>query len=199
MGIEIKLKKCNKCKEDFEPTLENFAANKKNPDGLQYHCRSCQEEYKRQWRKRYKEEHGESDGSRYSRAHREDQAKHRAEYVERNRRIVLNIKGATPCKDCGKFFPPVCMDFDHIRDTKKSSVSKLMHTGASVEKLMEEIRKCELVCANCHRIRTDQREKPWTEDLRVYDRSDWFPIEEQPATFAWVMDAWWSDDNASGY
>lgn len=61
-----------------------------------------------------------------------------------------------PCQDCGGRFPPECMDFDHVRG------EKLFGIGANVSKvplakLMAEIEKCELVCANCHRIRTKRR------------------------------------------
>ena len=63
------------------------------------------------------------------------------------------IKQRTPCMDCGGSFPPECMDFDH-RDPS----SKRMPVSKAVEKswktLLEEIEKCDLVCANCHRVRT---------------------------------------------
>lgn len=56
--------------------------------------------------------------------------------------------------DCGKRFPTVCMDFDH-RDpsTKKHNVSRMTVRG-SERLLLDEIAKCDLVCANCHRVRS---------------------------------------------
>lgn len=62
-----------------------------------------------------------------------------------------------PCYDCGGRFPPECMDFDHVRGEKSFSVG----TGRtrSQEALTLEIAKCDIVCANCHRIRTKVRGK----------------------------------------
>lgn len=45
------------------------------------------------------------------------------------------------------------MDFDHRNPaTKKANVARLKHK--STEGMLAEITKCDLVCANCHRIRT---------------------------------------------
>jgi len=49
------------------------------------------------------------------------------------------------------------MDFDHLDPkTKVVKVSALIFEG-SRQLLLDEIAKCELVCANCHRERTHQR------------------------------------------
>lgn len=63
-----------------------------------------------------------------------------------------------PCADCGNKFPFPCMDFDH-RDgtTKTRNVAILVGDGYSKTRILEEIAKCDLVCANCHRIRTQNR------------------------------------------
>lgn len=50
------------------------------------------------------------------------------------------------------------MDFDHVRGKKKAGISALAHAG-DLKSLLEELKKCEMVCANCHRIRTDLRRK----------------------------------------
>lgn len=69
-------------------------------------------------------------------------------------KLMLNQLKADPCMDCGGKFPPYVMDFDH-RDpsTKICKVSSLVYSS-SEQLLMAEIAKCDLVCANCHRIRT---------------------------------------------
>lgn len=66
---------------------------------------------------------------------------------------------AAPCLDCGLAFDPICMDFDH-RDgeTKHKGVSEMVKLpGFSIEQVLAEIEKCDLVCSNCHRIRTRNR------------------------------------------
>ena len=73
----------------------------------------------------------------------------------RNTTILKSLKSA-PCLDCDKTFDPIQMDFDHVRGTKIDNISNLVH-HSSRKQLLEEIAKCELVCASCHRIRTHGR------------------------------------------
>lgn len=49
------------------------------------------------------------------------------------------------------------MDFDHVTGTKLGEISNLIHGGQSWGRIATEIDKCELVCANCHRVRTWRR------------------------------------------
>lgn len=83
-------------------------------------------------------------------------------YLERNARkrqervaFVHNMKDRTPCADCGQHFPYYVMDFDH-RDDKEALVSTLVNSGG-MARLLAEIEKCDIVCANCHRERTFRR------------------------------------------
>lgn len=69
----------------------------------------------------------------------------------------LNALKSGPCADCGGSFPPECMDFDHVRGEKIAGVSQLL--TRSRHKAVAEIAKCELVCSNCHRIRTKARRR----------------------------------------
>ena len=71
----------------------------------------------------------------------------------RNANVLIVRKAKdVPCIDCGKRYPPYVMDFDHVNGEKKFNVGKF---GAlSTERVLAEIAKCEVVCANCHRIRT---------------------------------------------
>lgn len=71
----------------------------------------------------------------------------------RNDEIILRYK-AVGCKDCGEM-NPIVLDFDHIEDNKLANVAELR--GNSIEKLIAEIEKCDVVCANCHRVRTYNR------------------------------------------
>lgn len=69
---------------------------------------------------------------------------------------VEAIKAAASCADCGGSFPPECMDFDHLGD-KVDGVATMVSRTKPWEEIEAEIAKCELVCANCHRIRTKRR------------------------------------------
>ena len=68
---------------------------------------------------------------------------------------VTSLKEGNPCKDCGVTFPPVAMDFDHVSGDKMLNVSSMRHLAWGA--VLAEIAKCELVCANCHRVRTWQQ------------------------------------------
>lgn len=61
---------------------------------------------------------------------------------------------SVPCADCGNNYPYYVMDFDHKSD-KVFNISR-SHT-VSKQALLEEIDKCDVVCSNCHRIRTHNR------------------------------------------
>jgi hypothetical protein len=74
---------------------------------------------------------------------------------QKTRDEVRQYKESNPCKDCGKYYPYCVMDFDHLGD-KKDIVSVLANKG-SRKQVWEEIEKCDLVCSNCHRIRTHNR------------------------------------------
>jgi len=69
---------------------------------------------------------------------------------------IRDLKENSPCRDCGKFYPYYVMDFDHVRGKKHANVMELIPT-LSKKKIDEEIAKCEIVCSNCHRIRTHVR------------------------------------------
>lgn len=58
-----------------------------------------------------------------------------------------------PCVDCGIQYHPVCMDFDHVRGEKAFNLGAGMSDGLGIEKLRAEIAKCDVRCANCHRLR----------------------------------------------
>jgi hypothetical protein len=75
--------------------------------------------------------------------------------------IIQAIKSNTPCADCGMYYPYWVMDFDHVpeRGSKSGPMTRFV-SGHSVGKLMAEIAKCDVVCANCHRNRTHRRSDP---------------------------------------
>lgn len=78
--------------------------------------------------------------------------KHRAYLVK----YIQELKASTPCMDCKESYPYYVMDFDHVRGRKHKNVMELIPT-LSKKKIDEEIAKCEIVCSNCHRVRTHNR------------------------------------------
>ena len=68
---------------------------------------------------------------------------------------LAEIKQASGCVDCGED-NHIVLDFDHLRD-KKYNISRMIHDGFSWAAIKKEIAKCEVVCANCHRVRTHDR------------------------------------------
>jgi 5-methylcytosine-specific restriction endonuclease McrA len=82
--------------------------------------------------------------------------------IERQQRARAEKKAAVdaakdkPCTDCGHRFPVVCMDFDHLH-SKEECIAILLQRNAPLERILAEIAKCEVVCSNCHRIRTATR------------------------------------------
>ncbi len=82
-------------------------------------------------------------------------ARNTALRVER-REWLNQYKTDRGCVDCGYYAYPVALDFDHLPEYEKlNRISILKYS--SMEKLMAEIAKCEIVCANCHRVRTEVR------------------------------------------
>ena len=69
------------------------------------------------------------------------------------------LQEANPCKDCGHKYPWYVMEWDHVpeRGKKKYQIATLAHRGMTAPGLWKELSKCDLVCANCHSIRTYNR------------------------------------------
>lgn len=132
------MKTCSKC--SVEKPIHEFNKNKSRPDGLQTFCRECQ---KRQYKKYYKTD-GERERLAKAREHRRD----------RLRSIVVDAK-SVPCMDCGVEYPHYVMDFDH-RDpeAKVTEVANMVARQMSEDSILAEIAKCDVVCSNCHRLRT---------------------------------------------
>jgi len=131
------MKTCSKCKQS-KPVSE-FNKNAKRRDGLQTQCRICTKEYYSEYYK------GEKEQARLR--------KHNTKVREEIKTYIRKAKSA-PCLDCDGLYPYFVMDFDHREPSVKvMGVAQLVNYG-SLDRVKEEIAKCDLVCANCHRIRT---------------------------------------------
>lgn len=87
----------------------------------------------------------------------------RARKKRNNRRetivkYIQKLKTDTPCMDCKQYFHYSQLDFDHIAELgdKKDRISNMVYR-VSIERVMEELKKCQIVCSNCHRIRSFKR------------------------------------------
>ena len=76
--------------------------------------------------------------------------KKQKEYKARNRSFVARIKRRFGCRCCG-LKNPVCLDFHHLKD-KKINIGEMIGMTHSIETIKAEMRKCIILCANCHRV-----------------------------------------------
>jgi hypothetical protein len=88
---------------------------------------------------------------------RQSQLNNAVRKYQRSRREFINRAKMRPCMDCKKQYSPWIMHFDH-RNPKE----KIFNIGGSGKSksftdLKSEMRKCDVVCANCHADRTHKR------------------------------------------
>ena len=86
--------------------------------------------------------------------------------IEDNQRKLIEYFSYHPCVDCGQTDVRV-LDFDHVRGKKSNDISKMMAIGCSWSTIEVEIAKCEVRCANCHRIRESKKNGSWRHLLNV--------------------------------
>lgn len=140
------MKVCNKCKQTFPANKEYFQVNTngRGIGGVSATCKSCANARSRNWYHNW-------DGKEW---HLNDQKQRRIELGEW---VVTTFK-SKPCTDCNTVYPPEVMEFDHLPGFEKLfSISVMVNLRKSKEAIINEIEKCELVCANCHRLRTVAR------------------------------------------
>jgi hypothetical protein len=133
-------KRCCRCRELKPP--EDFSWRRKKKGERDSFCRPC--------RKAYGKEHYAANRQRYI-----DQAavRKRALAVERTK-FLIGYFATNPCVDCGEA-DPVVLEFDHLHE--KSFAIGLKLTDRRWQDILDELSKCEVVCANCHRRRTARR------------------------------------------
>lgn len=145
------MKLCTTCKEEKQHS--EFNKNRSRPDGLGTKCRMCMKAYRDEYYK-----------------------KNKALIISQNSERRKAIKSALitnifayledhPCVDCGNDDPRV-LEFDHLPGYQKvAEIGEMIQNSWSWHKVLEEIQKCEVRCANCHRIITSLR--------GMHYRSEW--------------------------
>jgi hypothetical protein len=69
-------------------------------------------------------------------------------------KFKLSLDG---CENCGYDKHPRALQFHHIDpDNKTMGVSRMIQNSFSWDEILNEIDKCELLCANCHAIETNE-------------------------------------------
>jgi hypothetical protein len=131
------LRRCGRCGE--RKPVADFAWRRRAKGQRDTFCRPCRSAYGR--------EHYEANKQRYI---AQAAVVKRKLALERTQ-FLLNFFETHPCIDCGET-NPVVLEFDHLRDKSFSIGGKL--TTHKWQAILDEIEKCEVVCANCHRIRT---------------------------------------------
>lgn len=134
MEVTKTCSQCNKTK-----SVDNFHKNKSRSDGRQGVCKECRVTYVKQ--------HYETNRVAYIARSKVCNDKHKRWFEE------LKNK---PCIDCQRSFHFSQMDFDHL-ENKEMNLSDMIRRGFGKKKILKEVEKCELVCANCHRLRTYNR------------------------------------------
>ncbi|HET9197259.1 MAG TPA: hypothetical protein VFN92_03270 [Solirubrobacterales bacterium] len=134
------MRRCGRCKE--EKPLDEFAWRRQARGQRDNYCRPCRSAYHR--------EHYLANKQRYI-----DNAARRKKVLLQERFIFLMAYfGDHPCVDCGES-DPIVLEFDHLRDKKFGIATGIRNRNWS--DVLEEIAKCDVVCANCHRRRTVKR------------------------------------------
>ena len=75
--------------------------------------------------------------------------------------MINTIKVERGCANCGYNKHSAALDFNH-RDPSTKSFNVSQDPKVALEKLMKEIDKCDVLCANCHRIHTQNEKHNWT-------------------------------------
>lgn len=84
--------------------------------------------------------------------------------IRRNQYRLFEYLDDLECVDCGEQDSRV-LQFDHVQGEKRGNVAQMVGSGYGWDTILEEIAKCEVVCANCHTKRTAQRGSFWRGDV----------------------------------
>lgn len=150
LNYNTSMKVCTICGET--KNKNDFFYRNKRTEKLHSQCKNCYIIKRRKiWR-----DHYHKYGSQY-----------RQRAVERNRRLKNRLRHLMfqylqmrVCEKC-EISDPRVLEFDHIDPASKSfSIARAMNNTVSWEAILLEIKKCQVLCANCHRIKTSE-EQGW--------------------------------------
>lgn len=128
-NINMFVKTCTKCK--IQKPLEEFS--KKNK-GFNSWCKKCMHIYLKNHYKLNKDYYIQKTDFR----------------KKVTISFIKSFKLKSKCAKCGETHP-ACLSFHHTGQDKKVNISEIMWKGWSLDRVMSEINKCEILCENCHR------------------------------------------------
>lgn len=145
--IQIDHKICTLCKID--KPISEYRMSIYSSDGHTSQCKQCLK----------------SEATKTKRHRNPDRKKYlynrRITNIQDCKKYIIDYLLEHPCVDCGED-NIVCLDFDHIDPaTKDNNVSLLVRRGTCLARVVEEIKKCDIRCANCHRKRTARQQDFW--------------------------------------
>lgn len=137
---------CSKCKE--EKLITDFAIRSKEKNTFANKCKQCHNNYNKQW---YRDNEKPHKVKTYA-----AKAKRKLQMAQ----AIFDMKKITPCKDCEVILHPFFMDYDHLDPSDKiECISGMISAMYPFETIINEVKKCELLCVMCHRKRTLARLK----------------------------------------
>lgn len=139
------MKQCATCGET-KPEAEFYWRNKSQKKRWGT-CKSCQKIQRQRWYQNNKE------------THKQRAMNQKRKRVWEARQLVWDYLTSHPCEVCGESDPAV-LEFDHIRGNKKMNITDMASAGYSDGTILQEIGKCQVLCANCHRRKT-KKERGW--------------------------------------
>lgn len=130
------MKICYKCKK--QKPFQSFNKNKAKPDGYQGYCKSCQSEHDKIYYK-------------VNQNRRKNIADRNVKRRKDNQLWLRDLKCNLGCMKCSENHPS-CIEFHH-RDSKQKEfeISVAVIQGWARKRIIDEIAKCDNLCANCHR------------------------------------------------
>lgn len=151
----MKTRTCYACKRRLPETTANFSF-RSDRGTFQGHCKSCHKDYRRRHYLKNKKKYIDK-ARRWS-----------AENKRKMRMFAVGELRKRGCIDCGNKDIRV-LDFDHREGCKRvfSVAVGINSKGQSFERVVKEIAKCDVRCANCRRIKTAERLGYWSSSRKI--------------------------------
>jgi len=145
------MKKCSKCKKQ-KSEIEFSKCGKT----LQRYCKACNRQAQQSWRQ--------------TKTGKSSTKTTKKKMQEQSRRFIARLLNKSSCALCG-FSNPLVLQFDHVNPSDKShEIGKLIKLkSTSIASLKLELRKCRILCANCHFLVTAQQQNSWR--YQIFDNT----------------------------